>query len=332
MSSAPKFVNPWIVDSENVLGDRPDGEVWNFDFEVITDYDKNTCVSRVLHRGGTEAEGLADWARQVDACTPNQKRAYDLFRLAMMTHQKELLVARRRDEDEALQLANQLAEAEKDVDTLKKKESEGETAKMREDAAIALEARRVRLEAAAQAMPLGHIPQNQGIANRNSNAMGGSSNNLKSYFTVDGLEVLTDVKGALLIIGNDRSIYRTFTQARLKMMVGNSGIGWSLEQALQVLIEEKMAVDEMIIVAPTDPRYALTFWSKIEGNPGFMDKSILEKLLRMQFMITDGSELHYLMFYPYDAKQRKVYDMSCHTRPSGGFSSETNGGWPYSPS
>ena len=40
MSSAPKFVNPRIVDSENVLGDRPDGEVWNFDFRVIKDFDK----------------------------------------------------------------------------------------------------------------------------------------------------------------------------------------------------------------------------------------------------------------------------------------------------
>jgi len=265
-------------------------------------------------RGGTEADGLADWARQVDACTPNQRRAYDLFRLAMMTHQKELLVARRRDEDEALQLANQLAEAEKDVDKLKKKELEGETAKMREDAAIALEARRVSLEAAAQALPLGHIPQNQGINSRNNNALGGSSNNLKSYFTVDGLEVLTDVKGALLVIGNDRSIYRTFTQGRLKMIMDHSSIGWTLEQSLQVLIEEKMAVDEMIFVAPTDPRYALTFWSAIEGNPGFIDKTILEKLLRMQFMITNGGELHYLMFYPYDAKQRKVYDMACHAR------------------
>ena len=308
MSSVSKFVNSWLVDSENVLGDRPDGEVWNFDFRVIKDFDKKACISRVLTRGGTEADGLADWASQVDACTPNQKRAYDLFRLAMMTHQEELLVARRREEDEALQLEIQLTMKAEAVEILRKKASEGETAQMRAVQAAAVEAKKKDQAGLIALLQNRSQGTNQGIKGTYNN----NGNNLKSYFTVDGLEILTDVKGATSAIAKNRSLYRTFELARFTEMVDHSGIGWTLDQALQVLTEARMAIEDLILVPPADPHYALTFWSFVEGNPGFIDRVILERLIRMQFLITDGTGLHYLMFYPHGIQHIIVYESTCH--------------------
>ena len=312
MSSASTFVNPWVVDSRDKRKNRPDGKPFNEDFDQIMDYDQESCVERVMDGGGTEEEGTREWFAQVDASTATQTRAYNLFRLAMMKDAKERLLAHNQAEDDDLKLRKEMAEEMQALKELSRRKAQGETAQMRADQAAAVEAKKKEQADLITLLHNGPQGANQGIQGKSSSS-NGSANNLKLYLTIDGLEIMSGIKEATITLAKNMSLYRCFELGRLLKMMDHSGIGWTLDFALQILAEEKMAIEEMIQVPAGDPYYALTFWSVIEGNPGFMDKVVLEKLIRIQFMITDSADLHYLMFHPHGVKRAKVYDRASHT-------------------
>jgi hypothetical protein len=312
------FINSWVVNSLDRLGPRPTGEAWNFDFPSYIDFDEEACIDRILLNGvGNSIEdGIAAWRAQVAASSEDETMLYEIFQLSINDHANGLLEAQRLKEDRALQLKQLLEESKKTLAGNRQKLAGGETAQHRADAA----ARATAYSAAAQWMtPSPQLGRgdlsNAPFSTAGTSQQGGKSGGVgqeKLYLTADGISVWTDHKGANLIIGGNLSLYRCIEPDLLKRYMDFSKAVWTLENAMLAREEDRLLANDANLVSSNDPLYSLTFWPQVATNPGLMDKSILEKLLRMQFKATDGTFLHYLMFYPYGLSMVKIQEKASH--------------------
>ena len=310
------FVHPWAVDSRNPTANRPDGKLWNYDFPDMKDLDPEICFQRVSASGGSRADADDEWRSQVDACskTPMEGAAFENFQTALLCHEIGLNEEKILAEDEALKRKRTLEALKLEAASRRERQARGETAEMRALEAAAT-AKRLAATVAATGPPttppIGNTP---GII-RHGNSAGNvilSSGNMKIYFTVDGTEVLTDKKEANAIIGNNLSLYRTVEPSLLKRMMDYSNVHWSVDSALLIVWEDRQVMEDKALTLQTDPHYALAFLAEVEGNPGFIDRIKLERLLRVQFRLTEGDQLHYLMFYPYVNIEGKIHDRKAH--------------------
>ena len=94
--------------------------------------------------------------------------------------------------------------------------------------------------------------------------------------------------------------------------MGVTKVVWSLGNTLLVREEDRLQTIEANMVSDVDPLYSLTFWPEVATNPGLVDKITLEKLLRMQFKATDGTHLHYLMYYPCAESKPRIQEKASH--------------------
>ena len=133
---ANQFVNSWKVNSEDKLANRPDGKPYNEDFPKIPDYDEESCVARMLSEGSSEMDGCAEWARYMSASSPAEILAYEVFIMAMVVHENELLEAKVASEDAALRFRIARDDAKKKLLENRRRAAAGETAEMRAQAAI----------------------------------------------------------------------------------------------------------------------------------------------------------------------------------------------------
>ena len=298
-TSVPK--NSWVVDSTNKLGNRPDGEPWNDTFPSIIDFDEDACLERILNEGGSEEEGLAMWAAQIQSATAVEMIEYRMFVVAICDHETEILDAEMAAEDIAYQLQKMADEKLAEVKAKRLRKANGETAEIRATATTSIS--RVPALTPASASFIFGQPSNQLLGapiggTMNSNRSVDMMGNMKRHITVDGVDVWTDAKAASVVIGGNLTLYRTFEPDRLKRCMDPSGIIWLLETNLLILAEDRQALEDKPVVLETDPDYALTFWADIKSNPGFVNRIMLERLIRMQFRVTDNESLHYLHFYP----------------------------------
>ena len=310
------FVHPWAVDSLNPRANRPDGKPWNESYPDMTDTDSEACFRRIATSGGSEADAEADWKSQLDLCSkkPLDLAAFENFQTALLLHEIGLNEAKVVAEDEALERKRTLEALKLEAANRRERQARGETAEMRALEAASAARRLAATLAAAGAsptVPLGNTVLGN-VRSGNGGGNNGRSGNMKSYFTVDGTEVLTDKKEANAIIGNNLSLYRTVEPTLLKRMMDHTGVFWSLDQALLIVAEDRQVLEDKALVLQTDPHYALAFLGEVEANPGFLDKIKLEKLLRMQFRLTEEEMLHYFMFYPYGSMEGKVHDRKAH--------------------
>ena len=301
------YGNSWFVNVADKTGNRPDGKPFNEDFRSIKDFDEDECVARVVSTGGSAEDGRLEWKVQWAACSEDEQEAYEIFYLSVLKHQCALLSTRRQREDAQLARRKSMEEERRALRLDESRVADGETAEDRLEASLRLAAQ----VAAPRLVPGGQLASFSpdtitGIK------QSGNVGNMKLYQTVDGLEVWTDVKSASAIIGPNLSLYRTCEGPKLRRQMDHSGIGWSMESALQALDEDRQRLESKSQIVPSDPLFALAFWSEVEGNPGFVDRRRLEALLRMQFRSTDHGALHYLMFYPYGRSEIKIFDKMTH--------------------
>jgi hypothetical protein len=310
------FVNSWAVNSQDRLGNRPTGEAWNHDFQSYHDFDEDTCVERSVMEGNTIEEGMAAWAAQVAGSSEDETMFYDIFQLAITDHANELLAAQRIKEDKALALKKRIDDAKKLLSENRQKLANGETAHMRAEEAAR---RAATLAASVQAAFTSPAGGRGTMISNSSSSVAGRSTSLgrmggqeKLYHTADNVEVWADSKGAAAAIGSCLSLYRCVELEFLRRCMDFTGVYWTLENCLLIIEEDRLSVEDANMVTSMDKNYPLTFWASIAGNPGLLDKEILERLLRIQFRATDATHLHYLMFYPCVTSVAKIQEKASH--------------------
>jgi len=310
--SASTFVH-WAVDSLNPKGNRPDGEAWNEAFPSMKDFDLESCFRRLSAADGTPEDAETEWQSQMEACAriPLELAAFENFQTALLLHEIGLNEAKVAAEDEALERRKTLEALKREAASRRERQARGETAEMRASEAAATARRLAAASASTGAMAIAPILGNL-VGNGKNGNNGGHNGNMKVYFTVDGTEVLTDKKEANAIIGNNLSLYRTVDPNLLKRMMDFSNVNWCVDSALLIVWEDRQVMEDKALTLQTDPHYALAFLAEVEGNPGFMDRIKLERLLRVQFRLTESELLHYLMFYPYGNIDGKIHDRKAH--------------------
>ena len=305
------YGNSWPIDGANTTGNRPDGKPFNADFSSIKDFEKEACVTRVIGEGGSAEDGRREWEAQWLASSEDEQEAYEIFYLSSIKHVRALIAARRQKEDAQLARRKSMEEERRALGLDQRRLAEGETAEDRLEEGLRQAAQVAALLAPA-VMSVGASATNFAGTLSGANKIGGNVGNMKLHVTVDGLEIWTDVKAANAIIGPNLSLYRTCEATKLRRQMDHSGIGWTIEQALLTLDEDRQRLENRPQIVPSDPHFALAFWSDVEGNPGFMDRKQLEALVRMQFRSTDHCVLHYLMFYPFGKSEVKIFDRMTH--------------------